>query len=79
MAKEIYGYTMSLRNTWGEDGAFVANVSGVTTSVDEDYEAALWSMIDVMDSFMTTAQPGNAPFTPSLVRHEREDITLTHP
>jgi len=78
MAKEIYGYTMSLRSTWGED-AFVANTSGVMIAVDADYEQGLWDMLDVMDANMTTNQPGGAPYTPKLVRHEREDIELTHP
>lgn len=83
MTVQIAGYTMSVVN--GEGGVvFSVEAASISTPADANYEQAMWDALDAMASYFDAAgdpvnYPEYYPFTPRLVRHEKEDVALTHP
>lgn len=76
MSAAIVGYTVTA-GTLDEPGNILArfnNYGGNNTA----YEAALWDVADTLKAFLEGLYPA-LTFTNSVVRHEEEDVVLSHP
>lgn len=75
MSAIITGYTVSA-GTSEELGNITARFNNYGQNVA--YEAALWDVADSLKEFLEGLYP-LLTFVNSVVRHEAEDVTLTHP
>ena len=83
MTAQITGYTMSVVNGEGQH-VFDADAGIVSNPATPAHEQAMWDSLDVMAAYFDAAgdpvnYPEYYPFTTRLVRHEKEDVVLTHP
>lgn len=79
MTAQIVGYTASVLDS-GNSVRMTLEGSIWSNPADPNHEAALWDAIDVMATYLSSVLDSEyLPVTTKLVRHEKEDITLTHP
>lgn len=76
MATQVTGYTITA-GTNDEPELFVANVNGFFSQMS-GFEDALWAMGDEAKSFLDGWSPDPSNHC-AVVRHEKEDVVLTHP
>jgi hypothetical protein len=78
MSAEVMGYTV-MAGTGDEPQLINAEVGRFFAVPNAGFEAMLWSLADEMKSYLEGYLGTTPAINGSVIRHEKEDVVLTHP